>query len=111
MSARSTRTRTQAPDPNDLTQWGSSHPCAFAAKMHNVLNEVHAIDAGDISEAVGCDDGQVLLVETRDANGARHVGLLVDDSSPFLVQVTRIEKASPAMKLTARAALDGPRGA
>ena len=111
VSARSTRTRTQAPDPNDLTQWGSSHPCAFAAKMHNVLNEVHAIDAGDISEAVGCDDGQVLLVETRDANGARHVGLLVDDSSPFLVQVTRIEKASPAMKLTARAALDGPRGA
>ena len=67
--------------------------------MYNVLNEVRAIDAGDISEAVGCDDGQVLLIETRDENGTRHVGLLVDDSSPFLEQVTRIEKASPAVKL------------
>ena len=110
VSARSTRTRTQAADPNDLAQWGSSNPCALAAKMYNVLNEVRAVDAGDISEAVGCDDGQVLLIETRDENGTRHVGLLVDDSSPFLEQVTRIEKASPAVKLTARAALDGPRG-
>ena len=49
---RSTRTRTQAADPNDLAQWGSSNPCALAAKMYNVLNEVRAIDAGDISEAV-----------------------------------------------------------
>ena len=107
---RSTRTRTQAPNPNDLAQWGSSHPCALAARMHDVLNEVHAVDAGDISESVGCDVGQVLLVETRDENGTRHVGLLVDDSSTFLEQVARIETASPAVKLTARAALDGPRG-
>ena len=107
---RAVHSRTQAADPNDLAQWGSSNPCALAAKMYNVLNEVRAVDAGDISEAVGCDDGQVLLIETRDENGTRHVGLLVDDSSPFLEQVARIEKASPAVKLTARAALDGPRG-
>ena len=31
--------------------------------------------------SVGCDDGQVLLIETRGENGTRHVGLLVDDSS------------------------------
>ena len=106
---RSTRTRTQAPDPNDLAQWGSNHPCALAARVHDVLNEVRAIDAGDISESVGCDIGQVLMIETRNENGTRHVGLLVDDSSSFLEQVARIETASPAVKLTARAALDGPR--
>ena len=83
---QSTRTRMQAADPNDLAQWGSNHPCALAAKMHNVLTEVRAIDAGDISEVVGCDDGQVLLIETRDQDDTRHVGLLVEESSPFLEQ-------------------------
>jgi len=65
-TGRPRRDTRPAPDPNDLSAWGSRHQSALAAECHDMLAEMGAADAHDISEDCNAPDGTVLLVERDD---------------------------------------------
>ena len=110
---RPVRNRRQAPNANDLHDWGSTHGCALAAACSDMLEQVGAVDMMDMSDMCEQEAGSMLLIETVDSFciGFRNESALATKVHNAKMAAEVPECAMATKVLSSKDALNGPRAA